>query len=129
MRWHSYRVRWRGAEFEASPHPRPDRLWMRLRSSEPADGFEELVPGRFVRPVPAEECEAVFFVTMVGEWRGATCQVHGEREGELLVQYTGGLLPVARELGLWRIERGVHRGWVPRHEVLELHEHAVPLDV
>ncbi|GAA3812249.1 hypothetical protein GCM10022226_36120 [Sphaerisporangium flaviroseum] len=129
MSWHSYRARWRGTDYEASADPRADRLWMRLRASEPAEGFEEVAPGRFIRPVPAQECEAVYFVTTTGRWRGAECQVHDEREGELLIEYTGGLLPVALELGLERIERGVHRGWVPRDEVLELGEHAVPLDI
>ncbi|MFC4584710.1 hypothetical protein [Sphaerisporangium corydalis] len=127
MRWHSYRARWRGADYEASAEPRADGLWMRLRVTAPAEGFDEVAPGRHVRPVRAEECEAVLFVTMTGRWRGAECQVHDEREGELLVEYTGGRLPVARELGLERVERGVHRAWVPRHEVVDLREHAVPL--
>ncbi|WP_248961050.1 hypothetical protein [Sphaerisporangium perillae] len=129
MTWHAYRARLRGIEYEASPDPRPGGLWMRLRSPEPADGFEQVAPGRFVRPVPAEECEAVVFVTTAGEWRGAPCHVHAERDGELLVEYTGGLLPVARELGMERVERGVHRAWVPRDEVLGLHEHVVPVDI
>jgi hypothetical protein len=129
MKWHSYRARWRGAEYEASPDPRPEGVWMRLRISEPADGFERLAPGRFVRPVRAVDCEGVVFVTTAGEWRGAACQVRDERDGELLVEYTGGLRPVALELGLERIERGVYRGWVPRHEVLGLHEQAVLLDI
>ncbi|WP_405140141.1 hypothetical protein OG589_25095 [Sphaerisporangium sp. NBC_01403] len=127
MRWCSYRARWRGAEYEASPEPRSDRVWMRLRGSGPGEGFEELAPGRFVRPVPADECEAVFFVTTVGDWRGAPCLVRDERDGELLVEYTGGRMPVARELGFERVERGVHRAWVPRDEVTGLHEQAVPL--
>ncbi|MFC4529494.1 hypothetical protein [Sphaerisporangium dianthi] len=129
MRWHAYRARWRGVEYEAGPDPRPDGLWMRLRAPEPAAGFEPVAPGRFVRPVPAHECEAVVFVTTAGRWRGAPCQVHDERDGRLLVEYVGGLLPEALALGFERVERGVHRAWVPREEVLELHEHAVPLDL
>ncbi|WP_181871008.1 hypothetical protein [Sphaerisporangium album] len=172
MRWHSYRARWRGAEYDASPDVRAGRLWIRLRRATPAEGFEEVAPGRYVRPVPAEECEAVVFVTTVGTWRGVPCQVHDARDGhtgerpggdagepadgdlggpvsepagghldrhlgghlgghcgELLVEYTGGLAPVARALGLPRAERGVYRGWVRRDEVLGLREHVVPLDM
>ncbi|GII86568.1 hypothetical protein Ssi03_45580 [Sphaerisporangium siamense] len=126
--WHSYRARLGGVEYEASPEPRADRLWMRLRSDRPAAGFVQVSPRRFVRPVPAEECEAVRFVTTVAEWRGAPCQVHGEHDGELLLEYTGGLLPVARRLGLERVERGVHRRWVPRDEAGDLRDQAVDLD-
>ncbi|MET8138820.1 hypothetical protein ABZU32_00780 [Sphaerisporangium sp. NPDC005288] len=129
MRWHGYRVRWRGEEYEAAPDPRPDGLWMRLRAAGPVDGFEPVAPDRHVRPVPAGECERVVFVTTACLWRGAPCQVRAEREGELLVEYTGGLLPVARALGFERVERGVHRAWVSRDEVADLHEQAVLLDL
>ncbi|GIH45204.1 SseB protein N-terminal domain-containing protein [Microbispora rosea] len=125
----SYRARWRGAEFAANPDAGHDGLLIRLLSDVPADGFEERAPGRFVRPVPAEECEAVFHVTRVCEWRGAPCLVRDERTGELLLEYTGGRLPVARALGMERIERGVHRRWVGREEVSEPREHAEPLDL
>ncbi|WP_250562998.1 SseB family protein [Sphaerisporangium fuscum] len=127
--WHSYRARVAGVEYQASPDPRTDGLWVRLRAFEPADGFEELEPGRFVRTLPAAECEEVAFVTMAGEWRGAPCQVHGARDGKLLVEYVGGLLPVARDLGMERVERGVYRAWVPREEVLGLREQVVPLEL
>ncbi|GII60370.1 hypothetical protein Skr01_04550 [Sphaerisporangium krabiense] len=126
--WHSYRALFDGVEYEASPDPRADGLWMRLRSDRPAAGFVQVAPGRFVRPAPAEECEAVRFVTTVAEWRDAPCQVRGERDGELLLEYTGGLLPVARRLGLERVERGVHRRWVPRDEVRDLRDQVVDLD-
>ncbi|MEU7910631.1 SseB family protein [Microbispora bryophytorum] len=125
----SYRARWRGADFPASPDPGHDGLLIRLLGDGPADGFEERSPGRFVRPVPAGECEAVFHVTRVCEWRGAPCLVRDERDGELLLEYTGGRLPVARALGMERIERGVHRRWVARAEASGLHEHAEPLDL
>ncbi|MEU6425900.1 SseB family protein [Microbispora sp. NPDC046973] len=125
----SYRARWRGAEFAANPDAGHDGLLIRLLGEGPGDGFEERAPGRFVRPVPAEECEAVFHVTRVCEWRGAPCLVRDERAGELLLEYTGGRVPVARALGMERIERGVHRRWVARAEVSELREHAEPLDL
>jgi hypothetical protein len=123
----SYRARWRGADYAANPDPRHDGLWIRLFRTEPAAGFEALESGRHVLAVPAADCEAVFHVTVVCEWRGAPCLVYGERAGELLLEYTGGLLPVALELGMERIERGVHRRWVARHEVRDLREQAEPL--
>ncbi|MBB2742518.1 UNVERIFIED_ORG: hypothetical protein FHR35_002340 [Microbispora rosea subsp. rosea] len=125
----SYRARWRGAEYPANPDPGHDGPLIRLLGDGPADGFEERAPGRFVRSVPAEECEAVFHVAPMCEWHGAPCLVRDEREGELLLEYTGGRLPVARALGMERIERGVHRRWVARAEVSGLHEHAEPLDL
>ncbi|MCG5218939.1 hypothetical protein [Streptosporangium sp. KLBMP 9127] len=124
----AYRARWRGTDYPANPDPRHDGLWIRLCRAEPAEGFAEVAAGRYVRPVPAAECEAIFHVTTVCEWRGAPCRVHEERAGELLVEYTGGLLPVARALGMERVERGVHRRWVAREEVRDLREHAVPLE-
>ncbi|WP_433247201.1 hypothetical protein ACQPYK_46610 [Streptosporangium sp. CA-135522] len=126
-RWHFYRARWRGAEYPASLDQHPDRLWIRLRSSEPVEGFEEVAPGCFVRPVPAEDCQAVHFVTTVCEWRGAVCQVRDERDGELLVEYIGGQVPVALALGMERVERGVYRRWIPGPEVDKLYENAVLL--
>ncbi|SDQ42606.1 hypothetical protein [Thermostaphylospora chromogena] len=122
-----YRARWRGTDYEANPDPRHDGVWVRLRRAEPAEGFEEVEPGLYVRAVPLAECEAVFHVMLVCEWRGAPCRVHAERPGELLVEYTGGLLPVARKLGMERVERGVHRRWVARDEVVGLREEAVLL--
>ncbi|HEY9437440.1 MAG TPA: hypothetical protein VIS29_02075 [Streptomyces sp.] len=125
----SYRARWRGADYPASPDARHDGLWIRLRRGEPAEGFEEVEPGLHVRAVPAEQCEAIFHVTTMCERRGAPCRVHAERADDLLIEYTGGLLPVARALGMERIERGVHRRWVARDEVRDLREEAVLLDI
>jgi hypothetical protein len=123
----TYRARWRGADYDASPELRSGRLWMRLRSGAPASGFAEVRAGLHVRAVPADECEAVSFVTTVCRWRGEPFRVHDQREDALLLEYTGGHVTVARSLGLERVERGVHRRWVPRDEVAELCEHAVPL--
>jgi hypothetical protein len=124
----TYRARWHGAAYDASPELRSGRLWMRLRSGDPAPGFEKVGSDRYVRAVPADECEAVCFVTTVCRWRDAPFRVHDRRDGELLLEYTGGQVTVARSLGLERVERGVHRRWVPRDEVTELREHTVLLD-
>lgn len=125
MTWAFYRARWQGADYVASPEPHTLELWIRLRSAEPREGFEEVEAGCHVRLVPARECEAVYFVVTVCRWRGEPFHVHAERDGELLLEYAGGSARTAVELGLERIERGVYRRWVPRAEVGDLQEHAV----
>ncbi|MEV0993371.1 hypothetical protein [Nonomuraea sp. NPDC050202] len=115
-------------DFEASPDLVGGRLWMRLYGSAPADGFEEVAPGRFVRVVPATECSAIWLVATVCEWRGAPFLVITTRETELLLEYTGGDAHRAVALGLERIERGVYRAWVKRGEAEALGEKAVRLD-
>ncbi len=129
MRWCSYRARWNGVEYDVAPDFDGEQLWMRLRRSAPGDGFEQVAPDCYVRPVLATECDQIMFVTTVCEWRREPCQVHDERDDELLLEYTGGRVPVAQQLGLERIERGVYRGWVPRDEVLGLRENTVLLDL
>ncbi|MEV4112230.1 hypothetical protein [Nonomuraea sp. NPDC049695] len=124
-----YRARWRDADYPASPEPHSLELWIRLRSPEPADGFEEVEPGCHVRTVPASECAALHFVTTVCGWRGEWFHVHDERDDQLLLEYLGGSALTAAELGMERVERGVYRLWVPRGEVTDLQEHAVQLNV
>lgn len=128
MKWWSYRVRWQEVDHDVVPDFDGERLWMRLRRSTPADGFEPVADDLYVRAVLASECDEIKFVTTVCEWRGEPCQVHDERGPELLVEYTGGRAPVAQGLGLSRSERGVYRGWVPRSEVSDLRENVVLLD-
>ncbi|MEU6711263.1 hypothetical protein ABZ897_07240 [Nonomuraea sp. NPDC046802] len=129
MSLHFYRARWQGADYVASPEPHSLELWVRLRSPEPADGFEEVEPGCHVRTVPAAECAALDFVTTVCDWRGERFQVHDERDGRLLLEYLGASALTAAELGLERVERGVYRIWVPRTEVNDLREHSVSTHV
>ncbi|MFG1680119.1 hypothetical protein ACGFNP_08080 [Nonomuraea sp. NPDC049269] len=128
MSRHFYRARWQGADYVASPEPHALELWVRLRSSEPADGFEEVEPDCHVRTVPVTECAALDFVAMVCQWRGERFHMHDEKDGLLLLEYLGGSALTALELGLERIERGVYRLWVPHTEVTGIHEEAVPLD-
>jgi hypothetical protein len=125
--WHTFRARWQGEEYAAAADPRPDQLWMRLYRSRPAQGFDEIEPGRYLRIVTAAECEAILYITTVCEWLGAPFQVQDEDGDHLLLEYTGGLVPVAHRLQLQRIERGVYRAWVPRAEVRMLRESAVVL--
>jgi hypothetical protein len=122
MRWSGHRARWQGTEFSCSPEPRPEGLWVRLRRPTAAPGFTEVAPGRHVRVVPAAECDVLLAAVTVCRWRGEPWVVHDERPGELLLEHTGGSTPRARELGAGRVDRGVHRRWVPRDEVTGLHE-------
>lgn len=124
-----YLARWQGADYPASPEPHAMELWIRLRSPEPLDGFEEVEPGCHVRTVPAPECEALHLVRTVCRWRQESFLVREERDGQLCLEYLGGSVLTARGLGLERIERGVYRRWVPREEVSDLREHTMPLDV
>ncbi|WP_344831133.1 hypothetical protein [Nonomuraea dietziae] len=39
MKGHSYRARWHGADYPASPEASALEVWLRLRSDEPAEGF------------------------------------------------------------------------------------------
>jgi hypothetical protein len=80
------------------------------------------------RRTAARDCAELAFVTTVCDWRGLPCVVLDEREGSLQVEYTGGRAPDARALGFDRVERGVHREWVPRAGVRGLRECRVPLD-
>lgn len=124
--WFSYRSRWQGMEWECTPEQFVDGLWVHLLSQQPLEDFEEVVPGVHIRLVSAAECDMVAHVTMVCEWRGEPFVVLDERTAagaeDLLLEYTGGKVPRAHELGLERIERGVYRGWVPREEVRGLRE-------
>lgn len=129
MMWHSYRARWAAADYPAVPEPHPDGLLMRLHRSNPAKGFELLAPDLYVRVVPAADCESIAFVVTACRWRGAPFEVHDERDDQLLLEYVGGQVPVAQELGLQRIERGVYRQWVPRADVQDLGEAVITLSL
>ena len=120
--WYSYRARWEGTEYACTTEVLADGLWVHLLSSGPLDGFEELTPGIHVKLVLAMECDMVTYARMTCRWRDEPFIVQDERPGGMLLEYTGGKVPRALELGLERIERGVYRGWVPRHEVRALRE-------
>lgn len=127
MNGESYRARWAGTDYEASPDLVDGRLFVRLYAPAPADGFDEAAPGRHVRVVPAADCAAIWHVTTVCEWRGAPFLVRAARGTKLLIEYTGANAPRATSLGLERVERGVHRVWAERDEVAALTEKAVIL--
>ena len=48
-----------------------------------------------------------------------------EHEAWLRVEYTGGLAPVAGQLGLEEFDFGVYQGWAPADEVSDLREYRV----
>jgi hypothetical protein len=115
-----YVARWRGQEYEASP----DGEQVRIYQPEPADGFEEVRPGRYVRALPAAEAD-LSYVRTTCAWRGEPFIVLAEQDGWLRVEYTGGRAPVAESLGLEEFDFGVYQGWAPANEVTEVGEYRI----
>jgi hypothetical protein len=114
-----YLARWHGQEYEAGPSADGD---IRLYTPEPAEGFDEVRPGRYRRVVSAAEVESLRYVRSVCTWKGAPFIIVGEHETWLRVEYIGGRAPIAELLGLDRIDHGVWQTWAPRAEVVDLHE-------
>ncbi len=112
-----YVARWRGDEYEASPDHTEYGLQLRLYRTDPAPGFDEVAPNRYRRSVPIGDVEQLMYSTAVCTWRGAPFRVLTADGDQLRVEYTGGQAPVAEQLGLERIDRGLYFGWVPRDEV------------
>ena len=110
-----YRARWHGVEYEASPD---GGAAVRLYADEPSAGFEEVRSGRHRRVVPRAELDWFGYVRTIAAWRDLPVLVVAERDGEALVEYLGGLAPVALAAGLTRVEPGVYQGWV-RHDDLD----------
>jgi hypothetical protein len=116
-----YVVTWRGREYDAAP----DGDQARIYTTEPAEGFEEVRPGRYVRVLAPQEFDDLVYVRTTCTWRGQPFVVLGEAEAWLRVEYTGGRAPVARGLGLEEFDFGVYQGWAPAHEVTERYEQRV----
>jgi hypothetical protein len=116
-----YLARWRGREYDASPDG--DRV--RIYLPEPAEGFTEAQPGRYVRVLPAGEVTELVYVRTVCSWRGHPFVVLAAEDGWLRLEYTGGRWPVAQSLGLETFEYGVYQGWVRASEVTDLREQRV----
>lgn len=114
-----YLARWLGREYEASPGADGE---VRLYTGEPAEGFEEIRPGRHRRIVPSGEVEGLRYVRTTCSWRGERFVVVGEHDSWLRVEYAGGRAPVAERLGLDRIDHGVWQTWAARAEVENLRE-------
>lgn len=116
-----YVVTWLGREYDASP----DGDSVRIYAPEPAEGFEEIRPGRHVRVLRAQEYEELVYVRTTCTWRGQPFIVLAETDAWLRVEYTGGRAPIARQMGLEEFDYGVYQGWAPAHEVTDLYEHRV----
>jgi hypothetical protein len=116
-----YAARWRGREYEASP----DGDQVRLYRPDAEDDFEEIHAGRHRRLVPATEVDELVYIRTTCSWRGEPFIVLAEHESWLRVEYTGGLAPVAAQLGLEEFDFGVYQGWVARDEASDLREFRV----
>jgi len=116
-----YVARWRGREYEASP----DSDEVRLYSTEPEEGFDEIREGRYRRILPFAEVDDFSYVRTSATWRGEPFLILAEHESWLRVEYTGGKAPVANALGLEEFDYGVYQGWAPVAEVTDIREHRV----
>ena len=116
-----YVVTWRGREYDAAP----DGDKVRIYSPEPADGFEEVRPGRHVRVLSPDQYDDFVYVRTTCMWQGEPFIVLAEADAWLRVEYTGGRAPVARALGLEEFDFGVYQGWAPRSEVTDVREYRV----
>lgn len=116
-----YVVSWRGHEYDASP----DGDHVRIYTTLPRDGFDEVRPGRYVRVLDRDEVDELVYVRTTCSWRGQPFVVLAEHDAWLRVEYTGGRAPVARDLGLEEFDLGVYQGWVPLYEVTDLYEHRI----
>ncbi len=114
-----YYARWRDEEFEASP----DGVDIRLYSTEPQDGFRQIRSDRFVRVIPRDEASDFCYIRTVCKWQGEPFIVLGEHEEWLRVEYTGGMAPAARALGLEEFDFGVYQGWAPAAHVTDIAEY------
>jgi hypothetical protein len=108
-----YVARWQGHEYEASP----DGGLVRLYATVAGPGFEQVGPARYRRLVAATDVEWLGYAHTTAQWRGEPVLVLAERDGGCLVEYVGGRAPVARALGLTRVDVAVYRGWVDRAEL------------
>jgi hypothetical protein len=114
-----YVARWGDTEYDAVPGVDGE---VRLYSTTPGEGFEEVRPGRFVRVVMDGEVADLRYVRTRCTWRGEPFVVIGEHEGWVRLEYTGGRAPAAEALDLEKVDIGVYQAWAPREEVDDLQE-------
>jgi hypothetical protein len=114
-----YAARWRGTDYEAVPGVDGE---VRLYSAAPAEGFDEIRPGRFLHIVPAAEADDLRYVRTRCTWRSEPFVVIGEHGGWVRLEYSGGRAPVAAALNLENVDAGVYQAWVAREEIEDLHE-------
>lgn len=114
-----YYARWHGVEYPASPSSAGAHLYSEHGG---ADGFDEVLPGRFRRVVSFAELDEFGYLTTVGTFRGEPVKILAEHDQWLRVEYTGGRSPRAERLGLDRFDRGVYQSWVPYGDVADVRE-------
>ena len=114
-----FTARWRGTDYEAVPGVDGE---VRLYSATPAEGFDEVRPGRFVQIVADHDVESLRYVRTRCTWRGEPFVVIGEHGEWVRLEYSGGRAPVAAALGLDRVDAGVYQTWISREEIEQLHE-------
>ncbi len=114
-----YVARWRDAEYDAVPGVDGE---VRLYASAAAEGFEEVLPGRYLQIVAEEQVESLRYVRTHCTWRGEPFVAIGEHDTWVRLEYAGGRAPVANAMGLDRIDYGVYQAWAPRNEIADLRE-------
>lgn len=114
-----YVARWRGTDYEATPGVDGE---VRLYTTAPAEGFDEIRPGRFAHIAQDSEVESLRYVRTHCVWRGEPFVVIGEHGGWVRLEYSGGRTPVAAALGLDNVDIGVYQTWVSREEIEQLRE-------
>lgn len=114
-----FTARWHGVEYDAVPGVDGE---VRLYSPTPAEGFEEIRPGRYVRIVADHDVESLRYVRTRCTWRGEPFVAIGEHGEWVRLEYAGGRAPVAEALGLERVDAGVYQTWISREEIEQLHE-------
>lgn len=114
-----YTALWRGTEYDATPGVDGE---VRLYAAAPAEGFEEVRPGRFVRVVRDAEVDDLRYVRTHCMWHGEPFVVIGEHGAWVRLEYAGGRAPVAAALSLETVDAGVYQVWVSREEIDQLRE-------
>lgn len=112
-----YYARWRDREFEASPDG--DRV--RLYTTEPDAGFDQIAPGRYLRVVPRADVPDLGYLTSRCQWRDERFAIIGEQGQWYRLEYLGEL-PPADSLGLTTFDRDVYQAWARRSEVSDIAE-------
>lgn len=82
--------------------------FIRLRSRQPLDSFEQARPDLFVRVVTSTQCEAVLKSLRVGTWRGLDSWIYQIAGDRASLMYLGGDQPRAVEAGFRAMARGVY---------------------
>jgi hypothetical protein len=114
-----FTARWRGVDYDAVPGVDGE---VRLYATDPAEGFDEVAPGRYVQIVRDDQVESLRYTRTRCVWRGEPFVVIGEHGDWVRLEYSGGRAPVATALALENIDVGVYQTWASRTEIEHLHE-------